>query len=133
MIEELLAILKPFTIDTTVLSGSSYVTISTVCPVIYNFCSSLDGKEGDCENCKQIKTAIQSDIKECYKRHTAKTLQELAFLDPRFKNLNFLFNDEIEGVEVKRYYVQHQVILCHVRTVSSVKWSLISQLNHSHL
>ena len=42
-------ILKPFAIATTVLSGSSYTTISIVYPLIYKFCSSLDGKEDDSE------------------------------------------------------------------------------------
>ena len=105
VIEELLSILKPFAIATTVLSGSSYATISIVSPLIYKFCSSLDGKEGDSENSKQIKVAIQSDLKERYKWDTAKMLQEAAFLDPRFKHLNFLSSDEktdtIERVKVK--------------------------------
>ena len=85
---------KPFAIATTVLSGSSYATISIVSPLIYKFCSSLDEKEGDSENSKQIKPAIQSDLKERYKGDTAKMLQEAAFLDPRFKHLNFLSSDE---------------------------------------
>ena len=105
MIEELLSILKPFAIATTVLSGSSYATISIVSPLICKFCSSLDEKEGDSENSKQIKAAIWSDLKECYKGDTAKMLQEAAFLDPRFKHLNFLSSDEktdtIERVKVK--------------------------------
>ena len=46
VIEELLAILKPFAIATTVLSGSSYATISIVCPLIYKFCSTLNENEG---------------------------------------------------------------------------------------
>ena len=105
VIEELLSVLKPFAIATAVLSGSSYATISIVCPLIYKFCSSLDEKEGDSENSKQIKAAIQSDLKERYKGDTAKMLQEAAFLDPRFKHLNFLSSDEktdtIERVKVK--------------------------------
>ena len=108
MIEELLTILKPFAIATAVLSGSSYATISIVSPLIYKFCSSLDGKESDSENCKQIKTAIQSDLKEGYKEDTAKMLQEAAFLDPRFKHLNFLSSDEktdvIERVTIKMLF-----------------------------
>lgn len=89
VIEELLTILKPFAIATTVLSGSSYATISIVSPLIYKFCSSLDGKESDSENCKQIKTAIQSDLKERYKGDTTKMLQEAAFLDPDLNTLTF--------------------------------------------
>ena len=70
------------------------------------FCSNLDGKEeGDSENCKQIKTPVQSDQQEHYKGDTAKMLQEAGFLDPRFKHLNFLSNyekiDTIERVKVK--------------------------------
>lgn len=105
VIEELLSILKPFAIATAVLSGSSYATISIAWPLIYKFCSSLNGKEGDSENSKQIKAAIQSDLKEHYKGDTAKMLQEAAFLNPRFKHLNFLSSDEktdtIERVKVK--------------------------------
>ena len=98
--EELLFILKPFAIATTVLS--EYATISIICPLIYKLCSSLDGKEGDSENSKQIKTAIHSDIKEHYKGDTTLLLQEVAFLDPRFKHLDILNSDEkINTIKVK--------------------------------
>ena len=105
VIEELMVILKPFTLATTVLSGSSYGTISIVSPLIHKFCSNLDRKEDDSKNLKQIKVAIQSDLKERYVGDTAKLLQEAAFLDPRFKQLNFLSDDErrdtIERMKVK--------------------------------
>ena len=105
VIEELMAILKPFALASTVLSGSSYGTISIVSPLIHKFCSNLDRKEDDGENLKQIKVAIQSDLKERYVGDTAKLLQEAAFLDPRFKQLNFLSDDErrdtIERTKVK--------------------------------
>ena len=68
-------------------------------------CSNLDRKEDDSENLKQIKVAIQSDLKERYVGDTAKLLQEPAFLDPRFKQLNFLSDNErkdtIERMKVK--------------------------------
>ena len=41
------------------------------------------------ENSKQVKYAIQSDLKENYKGDAARILQEAVFLDPRFKQLNF--------------------------------------------
>jgi len=105
VIEELMVILKPFALATTVLSGSSYGTISIVSPLIHKFCSNLDGKEDDSENLKQLKVAIQSDLKGRYVGDTAKLLQEVAFLDPRFKQLNFLSDDDkrdtIERMKVK--------------------------------
>ena len=105
VIEELMVILKPFALATMVLSGSSYGTISIVSPLIHKFCSNRDRKEDDGENLKQIKVAIQSDLKERYVGDTAKLLQEAAFLDPRFKQLNFLSDDErrdtIERTKVK--------------------------------
>ena len=105
VIEELMVILKPFALATTVLSGSSYGTISIVSPLIHKFCSNLDRKEDDSKNLKQIKVAIQSDLKERSVGDTAKLLQEAAFLDPRFKQLNFLSDDErrdtIERMKVK--------------------------------
>ena len=52
------------------LSGSSYATISIVSSHLQDYAHRLDGKEGDSENCKQIKTAIQSELKECYKGDT---------------------------------------------------------------
>ena len=42
------------------------------------------------QNLKQIKVAIQSDLKERYVGDTAKLLQEAAFLDPRFKQLDYI-------------------------------------------
>ena len=49
--------------------------------------------------------AIQSDLKERYVGDTAKLLKEATFLDPRFKQLNFLSDDErrdtIERMKVK--------------------------------
>jgi len=57
-IEESIVILKPFPLATTVLSGSSYGTISIVSPLTHKFCSNLDGKEDDSENLKQLKVQI---------------------------------------------------------------------------
>ena len=135
VIEELMVILKPFALATTVLSGSSYGTISIVSPLIHKFCSNLDRKEDDCENLKQIKVAIQSDLQGRYVGDTAKLLQEAAFLDPRFKQLNFLSDDErrdtIERMKVKMLLAASDG-LCHVRSVKwspAVKWSIISPAN----
>jgi len=96
VIEELMAILKPFTLATTVLNGSSYGTISIVSPLIHKFCSNLDEKQDNSENTKQVKVEIQLDLKGCYVGDTAKLLQEAAFLNPRFKQLNFLPDDDRE-------------------------------------
>jgi len=49
VIEELMVILKPFALATTVLSGSAYGTISNVSPLIHKFYSHLDRKEDDSE------------------------------------------------------------------------------------
>ena len=76
--------LKSFTIATTVLSGSSYATISIVSSHLQDYAHCLDGKEGDSENCKQIKTAIQSVLKECYKGDT-----KAAFLIPDLSTFTF--------------------------------------------
>ena len=105
VIEELINILEPFAIATTVLSGSSYGTISIVSPLIHKFCSNLDRKDDDSDNIQQIKTTIRSDLKVRYTGDSAKMLQEAAYLDPRFKHLNFLSDDEkedtIERIKVK--------------------------------
>ena len=65
-------------------------------------------------------------------------LQEVAFLDPRFKHLNFLSSDEktdtIERVKIKMLFAiaaSCDSLSCKDR--KSVKWSLTSRLNHSHL
>jgi len=60
-IKELMVILKPFALATTVLSGLAYGTISIVSPLIHKFCCNLDRKEDDSANLKQMKEAIQSE------------------------------------------------------------------------
>jgi len=93
-----------------------------VSPLIHKFCSNLDRKENDTANLKQMKEAIQSDLKERYIGDTAKLLQEAAFLDPRFKQLNFLADDErkdtIERMKVKMLLVAaDESLSCEVSEV----------------
>jgi len=62
----------------------------------------LGENESDGDNVRQIKSAIRSDLENRFEEDIAKMLQEAAFLDPTFKKLNFLSQDEntdtIEGL-----------------------------------
>lgn len=90
VIEELIAVLKPFHRATTAMSASSYPTMSMLSPLLYKLTEKVlkVGKEHTSSG-KALKEAILTDLNHCYSsQNQQEMLHTAAFLDPRFKNLH---------------------------------------------
>ena len=103
-----MAILKPFNDATEVVSGEKYPTISIITPLIHKLLNVLKATSEDSTLTKQIKSTIHQDLQCRYQSHVLQqTLRLAAFLDPRFKTVRFLEEDERDEVE---RYAGHQLV-----------------------
>lgn len=107
-VEELVNILKPFADATKILSGSNYPTLNIVNPIINNLNKKLrefQEKIDDLEIGKVIYVMLEQ-INYRW-RDPGMTALVATFLDPRFRDLNFL--NLVERKEVHKYV--HNLIL----------------------
>ena len=90
IIEELIAVLKPFHRATTAMSASSYPTLSMLSPLLYKLLEKvLRVEEDDTPSGKALKEAILTDLSRRYSSLNQQVmLHAAAFLDPRFKDLD---------------------------------------------
>lgn len=104
IIEELIAVLKPFHRATTAMSAS---TLSMLSPLLYKLIEKvLKVEEDDTPSGKAFKEAILTDLNHCYSSlNKQEMLHTTAFLDPRFKDLDPFVN------ETERKDVQESVKL----------------------
>lgn len=86
-------ILGPFKEGTEILGGEKYVTGSMSGTVLRNLLASLDMKIGDSREIKNVKKLIKDDLVDRAK-FTCEELNCAAALDPRYKNLKHLGDDE---------------------------------------
>jgi uncharacterized protein DUF4413 len=87
MFEQILKFFKPFKEVTTIMSGSTYPTLSTTVP-LYNILIDHIEDTVDLENADQIIIAAAATCKEKleeYYNKTNKTCLIATILDPRFK------------------------------------------------
>ena len=101
-VEELVNVLKPFANATTILGGSSYPTLNIIYPIIVNLAKKLE--EGLQEiNDLEIKEVADTILEQVnYRWHDpGMTALTATFLDPRFKDLNFLTH--VKQKEVHQY------------------------------
>ncbi|KAL4500836.1 hypothetical protein ABPG72_020070 [Tetrahymena utriculariae] len=105
-IEKIVAFLSPFSQITTLLSASSYPTISMIYPIIHNKKNSL---LYECENdekiIQQIKLELKLDftrrIEELYcSENVKKIIYFSTFFDPRFKDLQQLNEEKINNKNI---------------------------------
>ena len=100
LLEEVLKVLKPFKDITVQVSGENYVTISSIFPLL-DFVSgnTLKVTEADSLAIKKMKQEMSKNLGSRYKDPDIKALLKLSsFVDPRFKSLLFLDEDEAEYV-----------------------------------
>lgn len=102
IIEELIAVLKPFHRATTAMSASSYPILSMLSPLLYKLHDRvLQVKEDDTPSGKALKEAILTDLRRRYSSlNQQEMLHAAAFLDPRFKDLD-LFVPEKERKDIQ--------------------------------
>uniref|UniRef100_A0A8C4GFL5 HAT C-terminal dimerisation domain-containing protein n=2 Tax=Dicentrarchus labrax TaxID=13489 RepID=A0A8C4GFL5_DICLA len=96
--EEIVAAMKLMKIATVVMEEEKTPTLSAVAPVHAHLIQELQESPGDSNMIKEIKTAICQDLKKRYLDEQRETLHVCAALDPRFKTLLFLTEDERQTV-----------------------------------
>ncbi|KAL0151535.1 hypothetical protein M9458_053187 [Cirrhinus mrigala] len=95
--EEFIQALKAMKVATCVLSDESKPTLSVIAPLLAQLLQDTQEKSGDPPFVKEIKEAVHQDLKKRYASDTEKaTLNQAAALDPRFKALPFLSDNEKE-------------------------------------
>lgn len=94
VLEAVDAALEPLADFTDIMSGSKYVTISALKPVLRRLeDQELAAKNGDLPMTVSIKEKIMSALKAKYSGEERKLLMDITcFLDPRFKVQFYLFN-----------------------------------------
>lgn len=103
--EELVAILKPFEVATTFLCAENQPTISSTLPLVCNLIAGLEESNPDEDRViVKFKKAVVDDMKRRWEiddLNTSSCMVLAAMLDPRFKPLKCLDEDQIESVKVE--------------------------------
>lgn len=96
VLTELAAILEPLKDITVKLSGQSYATVSTIAPTVYKLLNKHTVPlENDATFAKNVKKALHDSLATRYQNpDVQKLLNKAAFLDPRFRYLTFIDQDE---------------------------------------
>ncbi|XP_067313947.1 E3 SUMO-protein ligase ZBED1-like [Pseudorasbora parva] len=93
--EEVLKALKPMKNATLVMSEESMPTLSVIAPLYSKLVMSTEESPDDTKTVKDIKAAIAQDLGKRY-ANERETLHMSSALDPRFKDLPFLSEMEIQ-------------------------------------
>ena len=89
----MIVILKPFFQITESVSGESYGTLSSIKPLLHHLLNdALSPASDDPDVIKLLKETIKKNLEQhCQSFEVSKLLNVVYFLDPRFKELSFLF------------------------------------------
>ena len=98
------AIMKPIADITDIIGGEKHVSISAVRPLIYKLCNcylKINASEKSLE--KTIKTAMCTKLLQYYNHNvqSSENLNIAAFLDPHFKSLSFLEEEDKIAKQLK--------------------------------
>ena len=102
--EELLKILKPFEVATTVLCGEEHATISCTLPILYGLIKHLEPQEEFVSCLATFRRVVLNEIKrrwELDNLDVSSCMVLASVLDPRFKPLKFLNEEKNESVKVQ--------------------------------
>ena len=132
VIEDLISILKPFSDVTEILSGSKYATISLLAPILYKLIyKTLKVEATDTTILKSIENAICTDLKSWYEPlEIQRLLNIVAFLDPRFKQLD-PFLAEIDREDVVGDVITEALLTCDQDYQDNKAVELSSQLDYN--
>ena len=94
--ETVLAVLKPIVEMTEVMEGEKRITISAVRPLLQKLlCKHLVESSTDSQLIKTLKKVVLTDLKNRYDDPAVKVLlNKSCFLDPHFKALTFLSQEQ---------------------------------------
>ena len=98
--EGFIEVMRPFAEITEVMGKEKQVSFSAIRLFRYKLLSiHLIEKPSDSGVMKQIKQVVKSDLEDCYSDpHLMMLLNEACFLDPRFKSLSFLSDEDRKSV-----------------------------------
>ncbi|RXN19656.1 zinc finger BED domain-containing 1-like protein [Labeo rohita] len=99
--EEIVDAMKPMKIATLVMSKESSPTLSVVAPLHAQLIQDFQESRADSEIVKEIKAAICQDLSKRYMDQQKETMYVCSALNPRFKALPFLPDDEREEIYLR--------------------------------
>ncbi|XP_041830825.1 E3 SUMO-protein ligase ZBED1-like [Melanotaenia boesemani] len=97
-VEDIVKLLKPLKTATTVLCDEKEPTVSLIMPLKHMIEQSMSPDENDTQTIASMKSAILLDITGRYSGDCNDMLQECAALDPRFRSLSHLNDEQRESV-----------------------------------
>ncbi|XP_078016760.1 E3 SUMO-protein ligase ZBED1 [Epinephelus lanceolatus] len=96
--EDIVKLLKPLKTATTVVCDEKEPTVSLILPLKYMIEQSMSPDENDSQTIANMKSAILLDISDRYSGDCHDMLQECTALDPRFRSLSHLNDEQRESV-----------------------------------
>lgn len=99
--EEIVTVMKAMKTATVAMEEEKTPTLSAVAPVLAHLLKDLQESPSDSNLTKEIKSAICQDLKKRYLNEERESLHVCAALDPRFKTLPFLSEDECQVTYVR--------------------------------
>jgi len=100
--EELVKVLRPFEVAVTFFSYEENSSLSCILPVIFGLVESLKECSEDCPAIRDFKQLMMAELKQRWdldSLDTSSCLVIAAALDPRFKQLKFLNEVQIEALK----------------------------------
>lgn len=97
-VEDLVKLLKPLKTATTVVCDEKEPTVSLIIPLKFMIEQSMSPDENDTQTIANMKSAILLDISDRYSGDCNDMLQECTVLDPRFRSLSHLNDEQRESV-----------------------------------
>lgn len=97
-VEDIVKLLKPLKTATKVVCDEKEPTVSLIMPLKYMIEQSMSPDENDTQTIASMKSAILLDISDWYSGDCNDMLQECIALDPRFRSLSHLNNEQRESV-----------------------------------
>ena len=102
--DDLVKLLQPFEVATTFFSYEANTSISSVLPVLHGLIISLQTSSEDSVSIIDFKKKVTSEIEKRWNIGSADLCNLLplsSVVDPRFKNMNFLAEDDVEMLKVE--------------------------------
>ncbi len=107
--DELVKVLKPFELATTLLSAEQNVSLSCVIPIVEGLYRGLVETADDSSAVKEFKEILEAQLEKRFQLDSvdAASLPVLAsLLDPRFKNAKFFQMRQTGKKRMQRFYLQ---------------------------
>ena len=100
IMENIISVLKPFYVATSVMSSEEYPTLSVILPILTSLLRNhLHDNEADCAAVASYKTVVKKQLTKRYDiDNPNSTIMLASFLDPRHKRLLFLSDQQRESV-----------------------------------